>query len=422
MPSRASRYWTIPVLALVLLSLAGDRAEAAAKKALFVTIDGGYNADGLNMLAELNARVSADYTDGLVDHVVLNADGRVATQLAQHTYEQIWIYDLSTGADDYPTDYAAIVAWYQQAPVKEVICDGRFLSSFWAGRSTTEGRALTANYFYNLDIRGGGLVLATDHNEYANLGINRLNELLGFGPFVGNFGGSFPLDAGHPLTTEPNTLTGLANDSTTGQAPFGVQTNGRTLRTIGYHSGVATNPGISTTIDGGLLGITVEIDQSGGVLCEGTRAFTASITSGAQFGPFSYEWRVNNAVVGTGVSYTFDASAMSAGSYEVQVIAQGAGARADDDVVTMTVGGAACGCGFDAQDVCDDGGAVFVIGLDGPVSGMYALCRVVPAGSGTPPATSAEFRCEDNDNDGVIDLIDADTLMANFGVGFCGMP
>ncbi|HRE01962.1 MAG TPA: hypothetical protein PLV68_11735, partial [Ilumatobacteraceae bacterium] len=83
---------------------------------------------------------------------------------------------------------------------KEVICDGRFLSSFWFGRSGSEGRLVTQNYYYNLMIRGGGILLATDHNDFANAGMNVLANLLGFGNFIGNFGGAFPLDAGHPLT------------------------------------------------------------------------------------------------------------------------------------------------------------------------------------------------------------------------------
>lgn len=412
--------WLVVVFSLTIVSPAD--ADAAARRALFVSISGGYNADGVNMYNELSAYAATYHGQaGGVDYVLLDVNGEVATLLAQNTYEQIWVYDLSTGADAYPTDYAAIKTWYDAAPIKEVICDGRFLSSFWNGRSTGEGRKVTANYYYNLAIRGGGLVLATDHNDYANVGMNNLANLLGFNNFVGNFGGSFPLDAGHPLSTEPHILESLFNDSSTGQAPFGLQPNGRTLRTIGYHSGNALTPGISTTIDGGVLGITVDIAESGGVLCEGTRTFTASITSGAQFGPFTYEWRVNNVVVGTGTSYTFNADVRTAGSYEVKVIAQGAGARADDDAVTMTVGGAACGCGFDAESICSQGGgAVIAIALEGPLADKYVVCRLVPAGYGTPPAVSTELRCTDADNNGELDLFDGATLVTQFSEGFCG--
>jgi hypothetical protein len=310
-------------LALCLISLSPQDASAAAKKVLFVSISGGYNGDGVNMYNELNTYATAYHnnTPGLVEYVLLDVNGEVAALLSQNTYEQIWVYDLSTDADAYPTDYAAIDAWYDAAPLKEVICDGRFLSSFWRGRNTTEGRLLTANYYKNLVLRGGGIVLATDHNAFANAGMNILANTLGFGNFTGNFGGSFPLDVGHPLTSNPNVLTALSNDSTTGQAPFGLQPGGRTLRTIGYHSGNTLNPGISTTINGGVLGITVTIVQAGGIICSGTRTFTASITQGSGFGPFTYEWRVDNVPVGTGTSYTFDSDTVLAGNHEGKVIA-----------------------------------------------------------------------------------------------------
>ncbi|MBL8785572.1 MAG: hypothetical protein JNJ59_11760 [Deltaproteobacteria bacterium] len=424
MTQSAARGWFVATFLLALSALASSapRADAAPKKVLFVTFDGGYNSDGFNAKSELETYVTSLYGQGQVDYLVLSSNGQVAAALAANTYEQIWTYDLSTGADDYPLDYAAIASWYSAAPLKEVICDGRFLSSFWAGRYSTEGRLLVQNYFYNLDARGGGIVLGTDHNEYANLGMNILADTLGIGPFTGNFGGNFPLDAGHPLTTDPNTLTSLSNDSTTGQAPFGLQPGGRTLRTLGYHSGNTLTPGISTTIDGGVLGITVAITGATTALCDGTRTFTASITSGAEFGPFTYQWRVNDVLAGSGPTFAFDASSAAPGTYAIKVIAQGAGQRADDDLVTITVGGAACGCGFDAEVLCDDGGAIFAIGLEGPQSGRYALCRVVPAGYGNPAASATEFRCEDADNNGVVDLVTADQLAAQFGAGFCGMP
>lgn len=413
-----------PFFVMLGLALMPARAEAAAKKALFVTISGGYNADGVNMYNELAAYATAFHGQAdLVDYVLLDVNGEVAALLQQNTYEQIWVYDLSTGADAYASDWAAIAAWYGTPPTKEIICDARFLSSFWSGRYADEGRKLTANYYKNLSIRGGGLVLATDHNDYHNVGMNDLNAALGLSPFTGNFPDQpFPLDQGHPLTSDPNVLTSLRNDSSTGQAPFGVQPGGRTLRTIGYHSGNSTTPGISTTIDGGVLGITVDIAESGGVLCTGTRTFTATITQGAEFGPFSYEWRVNNAVVGTGTSYTFNADLVLAGTYEIKVIAQGAGARADDDAVSVTVGGAACGCGLDAEPVCGGGGAVFAIALEGPLAHRYVVCRLLEAGLGTPPATGTELRCVDSNSDGEVDLFDGDQLVTQFGAGFCGMP
>jgi hypothetical protein len=88
----------------------------------------------------------------------------------------------------------------------------------------------------------------------------------------------------------------------------------------------------------------------------------------------------------------------------------------------MTVVGAVCGCGFDAEVLCGGEGAVFAIALEGPLAYQYAVCRLVPQGLGTPAATTDEFRCTDGNNDNVVDLIDGALLTTQFGAGFCGYP
>jgi hypothetical protein len=159
MTQSAARGWFVATFLLALSALASSapRADAAPKKVLFVTFDGGYNSDGFNAKSELETYVTSLYGQGQVDYLVLSSNGQVAAALAANTYEQIWTYDLSTGADDYPLDYAAIASWYSAAPLKEVICDGRFLSSFWAAAtppkaaswsrtiSTTSTRAAAAS-------------------------------------------------------------------------------------------------------------------------------------------------------------------------------------------------------------------------------------------------------------------------------------
>lgn len=220
--------WLVALVMAIVLWVPhpASATQASQDHVLFVTINGGYNNDGLNAFNMLVA-AGAD-----ADLLVLNSNGQVAAkiaaeQLAGTPYDQIWVYDLSTGTDAYPADYQAIVDWFNSRPDPELIADGRFLSSYWGGRWNTQGRALAQNYYVNLAARGGGLMLATDHDEYANKGANDIAALLGIGPFIGNFGGSFPVDAANPLMTTPNNLTGgLFNDSTTGQAPFNLQPNG----------------------------------------------------------------------------------------------------------------------------------------------------------------------------------------------------
>jgi len=325
--------------ALVAPALFVSQADAAEKRVLFVTITGGYNADGVNMFNVVKGIVGTD----LATHVVLSSTGgQVVAALAADTYEQIWVYDLSTGADSYGSDYDAIVAWFTAGARKEAILDGRFLSSFWSGRYSTEGTKLSENYVHNLGLRNGGLVLATDHDSFANLGMNDLANRLGFGPFTGNFGGTFPLDADHPLSTVPNAITSLSNDSSTSQAPYGLQSNGRVLHTIGYHSGNETTPGISTTIDGGSLGIAVEIQGLDLTPCGGAIALSGVITQGEDRAPFEFQWFLDDVSVGEGADFSIATAELGQGTYELRVLATGAGGRAAEDLVTFTI--SACGC------------------------------------------------------------------------------
>lgn len=131
-----------------------------ASNVLMVNISGSYNGDATNIFNTLvNAGATATYVN-------LNSDGLAAAELATGTFDQIWVFDLSTGADNYPTDYTAIADWFNNRPSAEIICDSRMISSYWSGRYATEGQALTENYYHNVDIRGGGLLLGTDHDPY----------------------------------------------------------------------------------------------------------------------------------------------------------------------------------------------------------------------------------------------------------------
>ena len=404
------------VFALALLD--PGRAHAASKKVLFVSLV-GYTSDGARAFDE----VELEAGPANATYVLLSgAGGQAVAALAADTYEQVWFYDLSTAPDAFPADYEAIRVWYESAPIKEVICDGRFLSSFWSGRYATEGRLLVQNYYRNLNARGGGIVIGTDHDSYSTQGANVLAAALGLGGFSGNFGGAFPLDAGHPLTTTPNVLASLSNDSSTGQAPFGVQPGGRVLHTIGYHTGNPLTPGISTTIDGGVLGITVDITTAAGPVCGAQLVLEVSVTTGSEFGPFSYAWSIDGAAIGTTNPLTVATSALTAGPHSVRVLVTGAGGRADEDLIDVVIADPVCTCGVGALDLCDEGGAVFVLPVVGPVGGQYVVCRIVPVGYGAPAATSTQFRCDDADADGVVDLYSAAAVASAFGAGFCGMP
>jgi hypothetical protein len=413
-------------LALALLAVTQTTASrAAAKKVLFVTIAGGYDNDGINMFNE----VSTVAGPGQATHATLTGNGgQVVAALAADTYEQIWVYDLSTGTDNYPNDYDAIRDWYNGGNFpREIICDARWLSSFWSGRFSGEGRELTENYFTAFDDAvGGGLLLATDHNVFSARGVNDINTRIGLNAFTGNFAVQpFPLDTDHPLSNIPNELVSLANDSSTGQTPFGLQPGGRTLQTLGYHSGNTLSPGISTTISGGNLNFEVSLNGPSGALCASTNVYNATIVSPVDYGPYTYTWYLYPAGTAgpapldgvSGPTFTLDTSGYDPGAYVLRVIAVGDNGRADEATFSIEIG--ACECGGGAADLClgEGTGAMFAIPVDGPTPGLYALCRLMPG----PTGGNDTFDCV-TDINGVIDLVDSSVLESYFGVGFCAAP
>ncbi|MCK4627042.1 MAG: hypothetical protein KAV00_17145, partial [Phycisphaerae bacterium] len=164
---------------------------ASGRRVLMVNVHGSsYDADGYSIYQTL-VQAGAEAT-----YVNLSSHGQVANLLAANRYDQIWVFDLSSGTDSYPTDWQAIGDWFNTDPSRVVICDSRMISSYWNGRCTNEGQNLTENYYENMKIRGGGLLLGTDHDVFQS-GINSINAHIGLQPFVGNFSLTYiPVDVG----------------------------------------------------------------------------------------------------------------------------------------------------------------------------------------------------------------------------------
>lgn len=249
------RLFRVVQTAFVLGCLAVPDTVSAAT-ILFARVDSdSYVADGAQLAGFLTG---AGHT---VDYVDLNAT--VVTDFSK--YSQVWVYDLMVGADNSANqiaNYANIANWYNGLTDKNLITDGRIISSapFWtsAGGFAAED-AWIQNYAAQLDINGGGLVLGTDHDEFQS-GINTINTLIGINPFSGFFG-TFPtsqaqVDALSPLYVPIGAcvaaplLPCINDNSTTGFVPTGVQPNGQFLTPVAYHGTTSTafaNAAVSTT-------------------------------------------------------------------------------------------------------------------------------------------------------------------------------
>jgi len=222
---------------------------------LFAHVDdsGPYVPNGNSLAAHLTA-AGHTVTSRFLDAAVYNDYA---------TFDQVWVYDLYTGANNsaiQQANYARIGAWYNAlAPAgQNLIADGRIISS--SSSPWTPEPGWIQGYAHSLDLRGGGLVLGTDHNAYVD-GMNLINNAIGIDPFFGNVPVSEAVvDQLSPLFVENGGAGTHAcaggqlcvwDNSSPSFAPTGLQANGTTLTPVAYHGTVANafaNAAISTTM------------------------------------------------------------------------------------------------------------------------------------------------------------------------------
>jgi hypothetical protein len=167
------------------------------------------------------------------------------------SFDQIFVYDLYHYSDKSTIqmqNYSGIANWYNGLSDQNLILDGRIISSdvTWTNaNSMSSEEAWIQNYATQLDLRGGGLMLGTDHNSFQS-GINEINNLIDINQFTG-FYGSYPssqavVDSESPLyvagldACRADISTNCINDnSTTGFVATGLQANGQMLTPVAYH-------------------------------------------------------------------------------------------------------------------------------------------------------------------------------------------
>ena len=322
----------IVLIAFVLAILLSSPARALEDRVLMVNVHGShYDNDGYSVyLTLVNAGADATYVN-------LSSSGQVANLLAANTYDQVWVFDLSYWTDSYPVDWQAIADWYLANPDMPVICDSRMISSYWSGRYLDEGQRLTENYYFNLRVRGGGLLLGTDHDVYVS-GINTIVSLIGMNPFFGTFSlTTIPVDTNSPLMTTPNDMgASLWDDSSPGQTQYGIQPNGRFFYTLAWHSGNPDTPGISSTIEGGIGFHVAIVEPADGTHVSLDDPVTFSAEPNGGEAPYSYDWFSDlDGVLGSGE--TIVVSTLSLGAHYIRVEAEDGGGRDDEDQISVVV-------------------------------------------------------------------------------------
>jgi len=245
----------IPLMALALI-LPGFSAKSAS--ILFAQVDttGPYVPNGNTIAGYLTS----------AGHSVTVRHLNTATYNDYASFDQVWVYDLFGGSNNntnQAANYTNIANWYngRSAPTKNLIADGRIISSNFGHNEP----GWIQGYANSLNLRGGGLVLGTDH-EFFVAGINEINAQIGISDFFGNVPVSEALvDENSPLFVENGGVAGVGgagthacagglcvwDNSSPSFAPTGVQANGQTLTPVAFHGTVANafqNAAVSTTM------------------------------------------------------------------------------------------------------------------------------------------------------------------------------
>jgi len=182
---------------------------------------------------------SSDKEDLLIDRLTQSSN----------EYHQVWVYDSSEWNNHYPKAIEAISNWFQEKQGRQIICDGRMRASFWHEEWKTNGQDLAANYYMNLKINGGGLLLATDHPD-DQPDINGICEHINISPF-GKLASYYSVqtDSACHLMSYPKQLNELLDTTfQSSMVPTGLQPNNMHLYCVAWAPDNVNNCSISTTI------------------------------------------------------------------------------------------------------------------------------------------------------------------------------
>jgi len=193
-------------------------------------------------------------TDAEVIYINLDSSDQEESLIMRLTqlpaeYQQVWVYATSALDGKFVEAIDSISTWFLAKPDRQIICDGRMRASYWMGNWQTVGKELTVNYYENLKLNAGGLVLATDHPD-DQPDINAICNQLD----ISDFGAmttykSVEIDPASHLMSYPNHLD-LYLESTyeASMVPTGKQSNGIQLYCVAWDPDNIENCNISTSI------------------------------------------------------------------------------------------------------------------------------------------------------------------------------
>lgn len=195
-------------------------SQAHAASILITQFDFQFNGV-VDVYAQMASNLSADgHTVTVVD---ARTAGTLATALGANSYDQVFLWDLTSAQYLSGGDVSALASFWNN---RGLVVDTRSYGFYFQGANASEV-ALLQNVAANLNAAGGGVWVGTDHNPDWTRNANPFLAAIGINLVTGSF--SDPVNFADPASVllAGVTPTDLwAAGQSVGQAPIGIQPNG----------------------------------------------------------------------------------------------------------------------------------------------------------------------------------------------------
>jgi len=221
-------------------------SQSFAGNILLTEFDFASGGGSSNIYMDMKTNLEAD--GHTVDIVDARGGGNIASALGSTSYDQVFLFDLTSTSYLDAADISAIDSFWD--PSMGVVVDTRSYGYHFQGNDPSEV-ALLQNVAESLDLSGGGLWIGTDHDSAWTRNANPVLSAIGIDTITGSF--SDPVNFADPTSVlldgvTPTDLWG--GGQSVGRAPVGIQPNGIEMFIhFGNEDGGRVLPYISASFD-----------------------------------------------------------------------------------------------------------------------------------------------------------------------------
>lgn len=204
-----------------LVALIALAATSQANAASILITEFDFAINGVNVYQQMADNLTA--AGHTVSVVNSRTGGTLAATLAANSYDQVFLWDLTSTRYLNAADVTALASFWNN---RGLVVDTRSYGYYFQGGNTSE-IALLRNVAANLDAAGGGVWVGTDHDPDWTQNGNPFLSAIGVNPITGSFSDAVNFADPSSVLLAGVTPTSLwAAGQSVGRAPIGVQPNG----------------------------------------------------------------------------------------------------------------------------------------------------------------------------------------------------